>query len=105
MKLQKLLYYAQACHPAEHQRPLFREPIEAWANGPVVRAVYDVHRGQFGLTRWPLGDESALRPAERRSIDRVLGKYGQMDAHWLSERTHSEAPWQTARAGTPEGLR
>jgi uncharacterized phage-associated protein len=105
MKLQKLLYYSQACHLAEHGKPLFRERIEAWANGPVVREAYDVHRGQFGLSSWPAGEESALSAAERATIDRVLQTYGQRDARWLSERTHAEAPWQDARAGLPEGVR
>ena len=36
-KLEKLVYYAQAWHLARHQRPLFPETIEAWAQGPVVR--------------------------------------------------------------------
>lgn len=38
MKLQKLVYYCQAWHLAWSDEPLFRESIEAWANGPVVPA-------------------------------------------------------------------
>ena len=34
MKLQKLVYYSQAWSLVWDDKPLFRERIEAWANGP-----------------------------------------------------------------------
>ena len=40
LKLQKLLYYAQGFHLAIFNKPLFNEPIEAWAHGPVVGSSY-----------------------------------------------------------------
>jgi uncharacterized phage-associated protein len=40
LKLQKLLYFAQGCHLALYDFPLFEDPIEAWKYGPVVRPVY-----------------------------------------------------------------
>ncbi|MBR2123883.1 MAG: DUF4065 domain-containing protein [Acetobacter sp.] len=40
MKLQKLVYYAQAWFLALKQRPLFEEDIEAWPWGPVIRDIY-----------------------------------------------------------------
>ena len=43
MKLQKLLYYCQAWYLVWNERPLFRENIEAWANGPVIRELYNFH--------------------------------------------------------------
>jgi uncharacterized phage-associated protein len=46
MKLQKLVYYARAWHMVWEDAHLFREDIEAWANGPVVRELYNVHRGK-----------------------------------------------------------
>ena len=36
LKLQKLLYYAQAWFLALQDKPLFDERIEAWAHGPVA---------------------------------------------------------------------
>ncbi|MBQ1165829.1 DUF4065 domain-containing protein, partial [Streptomyces sp. A73] len=41
LKLQKLCYFASGYHLAWEGRPLFREPFEAWANGPVVYDLYD----------------------------------------------------------------
>ena len=40
MKLQKLLYYAQAYYIAMTGNPLFRNPIFAWQHGPVVPDIY-----------------------------------------------------------------
>jgi uncharacterized phage-associated protein len=47
MKLQKLVYYCQGWHLAWDEKPLFDEPIEAWANGPVCPALYEVLQGTF----------------------------------------------------------
>ena len=105
MKLQKLVYYSQAWHLAEYGKPLFRETIEAWANGPVVRELYDHHRGEYTVIRWPWGDQHELTDKERDSIDLVLRTYGAKDPQWLSDETHSEPPWQQAREGLPPGGR
>ena len=50
LKLQKLLYYAQAWYLANYQKPLFDEPIEAWVHGPVVVQVYNEFR-DYGCDR------------------------------------------------------
>ncbi|MBQ1164348.1 DUF4065 domain-containing protein, partial [Streptomyces sp. A73] len=42
---------AYGYHLAWEGRPLFREPFEAWANGPVVYDLYDQHRGRYNLQR------------------------------------------------------
>lgn len=47
MKLHRLLYYSQAWHLAWEGKPLFDDEIQAWANGPVVASVYELHRGEF----------------------------------------------------------
>lgn len=105
MKLQKLVYYSQAWHLVWESRPLFDERIEAWANGPVVRALYRQHRGQFLLSDWPSGNADALTSNEAESIDVVLDSYGGMSAYDLSAQTHSEAPWRDAREGLSPGER
>lgn len=97
MKLQKLLYYAQAWHLVWDDQPLFDEHIEAWANGPIIPAVYAHHRGQFSIDQWPFGDADKLSAGERESVDVVLEFYGDMTAHHLSEMTHRERPWLDAR--------
>lgn len=44
LKLQKLLYYAQAWHLVFRQEPLFTDRIEAWRHGPVVPSVFRQYR-------------------------------------------------------------
>lgn len=106
MKLQKLVYYSQAWHLVWSEEPLFDERIEAWASGPVVRELFDKHRGRFRLAPGDIGGNSAsLTPDQKDSIDRVLEFYGDKTPQWLSDLTHMEAPWQHARAGLAEGER
>ncbi|MGH3830080.1 MAG: Panacea domain-containing protein [Pseudonocardiaceae bacterium] len=100
MKLQKLTYYSQAWHLVWTETPLFDDRIEAWASGPVVHELYNLHRGRFSLSgsaEIPGGDSSRVTDQERATIDVVLGAYGDKSAHWLSELTHNEDPWRNAR--------
>jgi uncharacterized phage-associated protein len=97
-KLQKLVYYTQAWHLVWDGEPLFDEEIQAWSNGPVIRDLYDHHRGRYTVEAWPQGRISSLKTAERDSIDAVLRFYGRHTGYWLRERTHQEPPWQHARA-------
>jgi len=103
MKLEKLLYYAQAWSLVWDDKPLFSERIEAWANGPVVRDIYQLHRGEYEISQWPKGDPDALTPDERDSVDAVLEYYGDRSSQWLSDLTHSESPWRDARHGLAPG--
>ena len=105
MKLQKLVYYAQAWSLVWDDHPLFPERIEAWANGPVVRELYDRHRGHFEVREWPWGDPAALDGEARATVDSVIGFYGGRSAQWLSDLTHRELPWREAREGIPDGER
>lgn len=105
MKLQKLTYYSQAWHLVWDEAPLFTDRIEAWANGPVVRSLYAHHRGQFVVDKWPLGDSSKLSAGEEATVLSVIGFYGAMSAHELSELTHREDPWRLARNGLAPGAR
>ncbi|HEX6075978.1 MAG TPA: type II toxin-antitoxin system antitoxin SocA domain-containing protein [Micromonosporaceae bacterium] len=101
MKLQKLVYYSQAWHLVWDDEPLFPERIEAWANGPVVYELYDLHRGKFSVDEWPEGDAANLTPSERETVDIVLDAYGHLDGRKLSHLTHGESPWADARQGLP----
>jgi uncharacterized phage-associated protein len=105
MKLQKLVYYAQAWHLVWTESLLFEEPIYAWANGPVVKDLYVQHRGKFTVGVWPWGDPDKLSVKEKMSVDAVLDFYGDKSAHWLSELSHREAPWRYAREGLGAGER
>jgi uncharacterized phage-associated protein len=103
MKLQKLLYYCQAWSLVWDEESLFSEPIEAWASGPVIRELYNIHRGQFKVDNWSRGKSSELSPNQKETIDSVLKYYGDKNSQWLSDLTHMEEPWKNARKGlTPD---
>ncbi len=107
MKLQKLVYYSQAWSLAWTEEPLFDEEIEAWANGPVVRSLFEQHRGRFkvSVSDLPDGDSSVLTEDQKETIDSVLEFYGNKSPQWLSELTHIEDPWKNARNGIPDYVR
>ena len=95
-KLQKLCYYSQVWSVVWDNKPLFSEKIEAWANGPVIPALYEKHRGEF-LVSSIEGDPDNLAKYHKETVDVVLEGYGDKSPQWLSELTHQEAPWLNAR--------
>lgn len=105
-KLQKLVYYSQAWHAVWSDEQLFPEETQAWANGPVCRALYIEHKGRFQIAAGDLeGDPSQLTDDQRDSIDRVIDAYNGYSGQQLSDLTHSEKPWRAARKGVPTGER
>ena len=107
MKLQKLAFYSQAYHLVNDGAPLFPEEFEAWANGPVAPDLFRKHRGEFVISRGFFGplDSGALSEAEKATIDHVLSRLKDWTGAQLSNLTHSEAPWQEARAGLAPNAR
>ena len=61
--------------------------------------------GKYRVSRLPRGEADALTGEQRETVDAVLAFYGDKSPQWLSDLTHMEAPWQTARRGVPDGER
>ena len=101
MKLQKLVYYSQAWSLVWDEKPLFEEAIEAWANGPVIRDLFDYHRGMYQILSMPIGNPRLLNQEQRDTVDAVLEYYGDQPAQWLIDLTHMEEPWIQTRKGLP----
>lgn len=97
LKLQKLVYYAQAWHLALHEVPLFDEDFEAWVHGPVIPSLYEKYRS-FGwrpiLTDVPTPNFSE---SLQKFLQEVTEVYFSCDAFELEQMTHQEKPWLTAR--------
>jgi uncharacterized phage-associated protein len=104
MKLQKLVYYSQAWHLAWREAPLFPERIEAWADGPVVPALWRLRRGAFKVSSVRGADAARLTSEERDVIGLVLSFYGDKNPQWLSDLSHMESPWNEARRGLSDGV-
>jgi len=97
MKLQKLVYYSQAWSLVWDEKPIFPEYIKAWASGPVIRELYNLHKGKFMISRLKKGNVDNLKLEEKETIDAVLKFYGDKPAQWLGDLTHMENPWRDAR--------
>lgn len=104
-KLQKLIYYCQAWSLVWDEEPLFYEKILAWANGPVVPELYEIHKGLFYINDWKFGNSKKLSQNQKDTINKVLEAYGNKTAQWLSDLTHMEDPWMQAREGLSPGER
>jgi uncharacterized phage-associated protein len=104
-KLQKLVYYCQAWSLVWDEKPLFKEKILAWANGPVVKELYREHKGLFYVKEMPNGNSDQLSENQKDTIAHVLKAYSDKTAQWLSDLTHLEDPWIEARKGLKPGER
>jgi uncharacterized phage-associated protein len=94
---QKLLYYTQGVSAAFCPKPLFSEPCEAWANGPVYREVF--YKNKENAINDVLAD--LLSDEERAVVDNVLECFGRYDGDTLVDFTHMETPWIEARGDLP----
>lgn len=103
MKLQKLVYYCQGWSLVWDEEPLFHEKIEAWANGPIVRELFNEHRNKFKISKLAAGDSTKISGIQKETIDKVLEYYGEKPSQWLSDLTHLEEPWKNAREGLEPG--
>lgn len=100
LKLQKLLYYAQAWYLALHDRPLFNDDFEAWVHGPVLRSQYFRFKPEPGWA--PITDsvdEPEISFKIKKFLDQILDVFGSESAIALEMMTHRERPWLEARAG------
>ena len=99
LKLQKLLYYAQAWHLALHDEPLFPEKFQAWISGPVIPRLYWKYK-EFGIRDIPVSESPpALCGTAISVLEEVAREYMPLDEYDLSEMTYREAPWAWARQG------
>ena len=101
LKLQKVLYFAQAYYLAALERPLFGDEIEAWDYGPVIREVYDEYKINKGEPIFLENDTSSL-PVEDKEIlrDVVWEDFGRYSTAYLVAISHSK-PWKDAISKKP----
>lgn len=100
LKVQKLVYYAEAWHLAFFDRELLTDDFEAWAHGPVVRTLYKKYRSN---TWEALPVEKGVMPDDttQELLESVYDSYGQFSAKKLEAMTHGELPWVEARGNLP----
>lgn len=116
LKLQKLLYFVQACFLcfSQDKKPCFPEQIEAWDFGPVVPQAYHEYK-QYGSGHIPpvdsylslkTGDiweiervpyhDNIIAEKDKEMIERVVDQFASFSATDLVTLTHHQAPWKQA---------
>lgn len=101
LKLQKLVYYAQAWALALLHKPLFEEDFQAWAHGPVAVSIFNRY-STFGWQALPVSACDIELDEETTSVlNEVWDAYGHMTGKELEKLTHSEMPWSSTRNGLP----
>lgn len=98
-KLQKLCYYAEAWSCAIMPEPITDAVFEAWVHGPVCRDLYNKYH-EYGFNYLPAPAKAPeIDHATEDFLESVWATYGDITANSLEALTHSELPWQAARAG------
>ena len=97
MKLQKLLYLAQANYLASTGQRLFDENLLAYKDGPVVRKVWREYRGT-ATTLVHSGIHAPtqvdLPPLIEDFLDKVWARWSPLSASALRNLTHEQDPWK-----------
>lgn len=101
LRLQKLLYYCQGWSLSLLEKPLFKQDIQAWKHGPVVKDVYDATAGKrSGIEPDELGPLCEPIPETVQSFIQMIWKeYARYLPRELIEMTHREPAWLEARQG------
>jgi uncharacterized phage-associated protein len=103
LRLQKLLYYAQAWFLAFNGKTLFTDPIEAHENGPAIPSVL-ARFSTFGTgpIMQPLGSWGYPK-ALTEHIAELMEAYGHLSSYDLERLSREEEPWRQARAHASVG--
>ncbi len=99
LKLQKILYLAQAYFLAKKNKPLFKDKIEAWQYGPVVPNVYRAYSKNGSDPILTYETETSISAEDQIVLKEIWDTFGGYSAGRLVDITHSHAPWKNAYAG------
>ncbi len=96
LKLQKVLYFAQAYYLSKIGKPLFSNNIEAWDYGPVVPDIYHKFKSKGSNPIICEEDKSSLSGEDKETLKKVWGTFGGYSASKLVDITHAHTPWREA---------
>ena len=97
MKLQKLLYYAQAYIIGMTGKPLFENEIQAWKHGPVTPDVYHLY-SKYGKSVIDNVEDVKIPDEYLPYIVMLIKEKGHYSASELREMTHQEDTWENAHS-------
>ncbi|MBQ6605586.1 SocA family protein [Candidatus Saccharibacteria bacterium] len=94
LKLQKIVFLAQAASLALNKKPLFDDQIQAWQYGPVIPAIYDKYKNHKNNTiPKPRGKIREIDEDTKKLLETVWEFFGGYSASQLVKITHSHQPW------------
>jgi uncharacterized phage-associated protein len=100
LKLQKLLYYAQAWYLGEFGTPLFDDKLQAWMSGPVIPSIF-WRFAECGIHDIPAPEAPPeLNTDIRQFLDSFAAEYLPVDEWDLEYSCRHEPPWMNARWGS-----
>ncbi|MGH1035743.1 Panacea domain-containing protein [Bacillus cereus] len=99
LKLQKLVYYAEAMYMKINKEHLFNEDFQAWVHGPVCPELYYCYNNFGSSTIPPVNNKPIIDEKYTRVLDIAWLLFGDKDGKYLENKTHQESPWINARKG------
>jgi uncharacterized phage-associated protein len=99
LKVQKLLYYAEAWTQTLADTELFDEQLQAWAHGPVVPEIFHEFKSH-GWQPLPVPSDERFPEISKEAteiLEQVFEVYGDIPAKTLENMTHEDEPWIRAR--------
>lgn len=97
--LHRLLFMAQVWHLTLTQKLLFPDTVHAWATGPVVLSVYDIHPQFFEPATVEEFPPGVLSVEEQNILDCVWEYYHLWGRAVLDAHTQQHPFWRKARKG------
>lgn len=103
LKLQDLLYFAQAWHLVWDNELLFPEAILATEDGVQIEAIEKLLSGRFEVTSGRTGRPAKLLGTQEQTLVGIAKHYASRSHYRLSELIREHKPWQEARAAASPG--
>ncbi len=97
--IHRLLFMAQVWKWTLAQELLFPEEVQAWASGPIVKSVYDIHPHFFEKVMADVFPQGELSVEDRNILDCVWSYYGLWGRDVLGQHTQEHPLWRKARKG------
>lgn len=94
LKLQKILYFAQATFLSCIDKKLFNDKIYAWKHGPIVKSIYDKYKRteSKALNSDTDFDETNINDEDKKTIDNMRSFFWKYSASQLVDMSHSHDP-------------
>ena len=97
LKLQKLLYFAQAISLVRNNRPIFKDSIGAWKYGPVINSVYKKYKNYKNRNiecDLETIDNLNLSEKDIAVLEDTLETFKRYTGGQLTKMTHDHLPWK-----------